>query len=65
MINAIWFCNWESGYEVGKHGVLSITAFEYAGSMGAYPWFRVELENKVLEVNSMFVEEVVYEKEEK
>jgi len=63
MIKAIWFSNGEQGYQVGKYGVISITEFDYAGSMGWYPWFRVELENEIKELNSMFVEEVVCEKE--
>ena len=65
MIKAIWFSNGEQGYQVGTRDVVSITEFKYAGSMGYYPWFRVDMGNgDVKEVNSMFVEEVVYEREE-
>lgn len=62
-IKAIWFSNGEQGYRVGKYGVISIIEFKYAGSMGWYPWFRITIENEITERNSMFVEEVVYEKE--
>ena len=63
MIKAIWFSNGEQGYQVGKYGVISITEFDYTGSMGHYPWFRIETEHGITERNSMFVEEVVYEVE--
>ena len=63
-IKAIWFQNGEQGYRVGKYGVVSTTEFDYTGSMGYYPWFKVTFENgEICERNSMFVEEVVYEKE--
>ena len=62
MIKAIWFDSGEQGYEVGKYGVISITEFDYAGSMAYYPWFRVVMEDGYTkELNSMFVEEVVRE----
>ena len=64
MIKALWFHDGESGYQVGKYGVISIIEFDYKGSMAYYPWFRVDMENgDVKELNSMFVEEVVYKKE--
>ena len=62
-IKAIWFHDGESGYQVGKYGVISITEFEYAGSMGWYPWFRVTYQNEfnVRELNSMFVDGIIAE----
>ncbi len=66
-LKSIWFQNGENGYTVGKVGVQSISQFDQNGSSGHYPWFRVVVEyNKktfIREVNSLFVEEVVYERE--
>lgn len=66
-IKSIWFQNGEHGYSVGKVGVISITEFDQRGSGGYYPWFQVTVEDNkkriVREVNSLFVEEIVYEEE--
>ena len=49
-------------FKVGYNDVVEISKFDYEGTCGYYPWYRVVFENgNIYEINSLYVEWIAYE----